>query len=1189
MPPVDLPRGNAGPKPVAKPAPKPAPKPASSATAYQTFHTSEAASAKPSVQKTNAALAQKAIAAQPLQTFHTEEANSAKPSVQKANAALAAKLLASTKAKNTAVSAGRLASILPPIAAVQASQIHGATGIAGKLFDQIYHMPGDTLKSIMTLGVPAVQGFGALVGGGNAHEALQKFGQVGSEVGQGLAHDPVVQAIKHGDPSYLAKDPLGTLMDASLLYDAVGKTAGLTTGAARTARAAHELVPGIEGTKVLRQPSNNAFTRAFQKYADARGGAARVLPPGMQGSAVGHQLRKMVAQWYGPEKSQIAGELHATDKALKTELPKGKEEANVTPYMAAFGATPDTLYRARQFLHDAQQSGHLSPVTGPVHIQNIENAIAKHEAGKFDWQAAQRAAEGYGTRQTALEGLKSQLNLLEDPEAERAALKQYALQQMPGTRVLPRPISHPEDVLARRAAQSQLRQAEREFKNAQLSHAKNMAGQTPLEKQLAGLRKQYAAASARSGMDAMRGNFATDAALRRYITSDVLDEKIHDLVPQAKAERAALREEGKNRIEATRANLKDARAEFSMAKNTPLRKYRGLVVEDPNATPIQAGTFKGQRFRPMTDAEIRKEMEQRGLSNSYVRMDNPARQRAVTWNDLRAQRPPGSTMTGKAYTGRAPQTGDWAAGYNAMARSQLQDVMNIGAARMERRFLDRFGLKHPDGSHFTEEEAKTAADQYREQHGIPMEVVQDVSAGKGQYTVVPQAAWEELGRQIKLERPGGLAKVGLRFNRAFRNTTLPMSTKLWVMHPVENVTRAGMIGASPMSWRLERAVMSDMRTAGLSEEADRLVDIATPGGLGGQQHRLNLEDMSRATPMDRAAWRQQAGRAAQAWDDTARTIIRGQRAIEIWTQQAALGVHMQRTLRSWGVSNMEMNLHMDRYVHQLAEAYADPAMAEDAAHFLHNAMGQYNNFTSGMRWFITRVSPFLPWYLNAAKLVMIGLPRDHPMISVLLHDVRQATAAQWDAQHAGLPADMQTDVNTGQGRWTDFARLLPVGLTGSPISEAEQLIVPQYSGALHAAYGQDPFGGEFKGPTTPFGKSAYKFGDPGTLPHIAEQLGEVSLGPIPLFMKSIENTKGQTEYNTSLPLAGQVQYKPNTEDSHLRGLPAGFARNFNPFRSTRFGGGGGSGSLAGAGGLDLSNTSGGSLAGAGGLNLSGAK
>src|SRR5581483_8822390 len=124
---------------------------------------------------------------------------------------------------------------------------------------------------------------------------------------------------------------------------------------------------------------------------------------------------------------------------------------------------------------------------------------------------------------------------------------------------------------------------------------------------------------------------------------------------------------------------------------------------------------------------------------------------------------------------------------------------------------------------------------------------------------------------------------------------------------LENLTRAGMIGASPMSYGLERSVLGDMRASGLDREANRLEDIATPGGLGGQQHRLNLEDISRGTPKDQAAFREQAGKVARAWDDTARTIIRGQRAIEVATQRAALGVHMQRTLRSWGVSVTQTN------------------------------------------------------------------------------------------------------------------------------------------------------------------------------------------------------------------------------------------------------------------------------------------
>jgi hypothetical protein len=238
----------------------------------------------------------------------------------------------------------------------------------------------------------------------------------------------------------------------------------------------------------------------------------------------------------------------------------------------------------------------------------------------------------------------------------------------------------------------------------------------------------------------------------------------------------------------------------------------------------------------------------------------------------------------------------------------------------------------------------------------------------------------------------------------------------------------------------------------------------------------------------------------------------------------------------------------------VAKGYHDPAVAEDAAHFVHRTMGQYNNFTARQRKFISRVAPFAPWYANAARLVWHELPVGHPLTTVLAQDIATANQPGWNATHSALPPDMKTFASLGPGHYLDVGRFTPIGIEKNPLEEGVPLAFPAYLSSFLAVWGKDPFGKDMYGPHTPYGK-------PGVAPlswaaglHAIDAILEGTAGPASAIARVLEG-KGGTLYSDSMPLFGKAAIKPGSRHAG-NDLSAGVNKVFNPFAGVYYGSGG---------------------------------
>jgi hypothetical protein len=1044
---------------------------------------------------------------------------------------------------------------LAELAAIQ-NPTSGLGKIGLNLASDIADLPKSTLEGVTQLGGAAVDDIThGRFGTTNLGNALGtgRPTELESTVSRAAASDPLFNlATGHiGRAASLASQhPLSAILDATgsagVLGRGIGSVArtgalgGRLNDAAALARSDLEAAPGIGGTTVRRTASPNIFVSSIQHALDRNPEARASLDRftgkssfnrlGITGPA--RTLKKQTAMLYGPEKARLSREVQDTAKSLKAAKPSGKVERNAVPYIAAFGGGRDTLEHLRDSYMDAKASGTLRPSTlkqTDQHIANIDAALAKDDAGKLDWNSIHTAADAYHQRQAGLEAQKVAHGMNESPELDRALEKQYAVVRMPGAHFMDKSVTHPDSIAAKRIAAATLRE-----ETANLAKAEKIVSErTGAYK---GASRVLAEAQRKLPLHPATDAFANHLLDARQMLTDA---KPHDAAYD------------QNLLAALRDRVDTAQKEFKLIKENP-KKLGGLVTEDSTARPVTSGAFKGMQVRPLTSDEVRAHMAENGAAPSYVRMTNPERNRPGSVPLMRSDITAPSSATGKTFTGQSALVGDWLPGYRALARSQQNDVRAVGQARLEHAFINRFGLKGPEGEYFTEHNWEHAQARYEHETGIKTEPLIDRAAGNDKIVLVPEAARKGLEAQLKLENPKGVAKTALNVNRAFRNTVLPMSPKLPIMHTVENSVRGALAGATPHSYALARTVLNRMDEVN-PEAAARLRDLATPGGMGGGAAKLDEEDLGRLGKQHSTAYNAVTA-PGRVWQQAAHGIIAFQRAIERHAQAATLGVHMRKTLQTWGHSWAEANTSVSKLADSLAQGYRDPALAEDAGKFIHRTMGQYNNFTARQRWFISRVAPFSPWYANAARLVWHELPVGHPLKTALAQDVATANQPGWNATHSGLPADMQTFASLGPGHYLDVGRFTPIGIEKNPLEEGVPLAFPAYESAALALFGKDPFGNDMYGPNTPYGK-------PGVAPlsgsaalHAVDQILEGTMGPASSIARVLEG-RGSTMYNDSMPIFGKAEVKPNTKHG------SGLNKVFNPFAGVWYGHGGASGAL----------------------------
>lgn len=360
--------------------------------------------------------------------------------------------------------------------------------------------------------------------------------------------------------------------------------------------------------------------------------------------------------------------------------------------------------------------------------------------------------------------------------------------------------------------------------------------------------------------------------------------------------------------------------------------------------------------------------------------------------------------------------------------------------------------------------------------------------------------------QQHLSALGGRSPTGALLSKAFRTSVLPFSSKWLVGNVAEAVLRLGIIGANPVDYIAGRRVVSqargraadvplrrggttvlghkvlneliglDAQHAGLSTElGSSLLGGLLYGDAGLTVHRgvSDYEHSNMRVPaqvIGGLAHTTMLRELGHELNRIPQTIFHLNKFLEQQTQYTALGRYVRRDIHEFTGSYVQTLRLQKTAMAEAARGLYNTAAQRDAARFMDETLGKYSRFSPKLRALIQTATPFLPWYLNAARFVFWTLPMKHPAKTAVLMAAEQAFSKDWAAQHKDLPpGELKSAVKSGGG-WLDLARFTPFGAaTGALGGDPSTLVspfFPQAQGIYHALSGQDPFGRQLQVPKT---------------------------------------------------------------------------------------------------------------------------
>lgn len=1123
-----------------------------------------------------------------------------------------------------------LSAVLSPGTSVEQPLVKATTGVGKFIAGDVkgfLNLPKSTLESGITLGKAWVHDIthGDLSGTlGPASMLIDPKSQVGQLSKAAFKSDPVVQAITHGSTKPLLKDPFGTTMDALAVFDAAGKlgAAGLR-GAGKFSRAdeARPVVPGY-GASQLRPLGHNPLTWPIQRAIRGTEKAVKLTDEGMQaakheaqrqnipldqaqgyvlarnpqfarqgpvGSVVQRlQAARMTQQLHQSEatqhtigRGQTAHDIRETAKQLDKVQPDA--HAGVVPWATLVGPSKEGLTVAldhvRQAIHSDKYDNAPAAIQNAMkaHAEALQAAIADPH---YNPEAVAEAVRTYGARQAPLEAQKHDLGILPMEKAKGRIHKMVALANIPGSLFIRKAdkVVDPAWKAEHRAAKADVAEAQKAYQEALQEHTGT---------------QQTHAAAIRTMSDILRrasnsNEFANDQLINHYLAMrEAVRSNAQDVKPITAAE-----------VKRTRGELQQAQTALNQVKASK-RHIFGTVVPDETARPLGGKKYGGLQLRPLNPEQDLAHIYAGGIDPAYVRMTNPGAMPDIKTGPKMANlgAKGGENTANRVFTGES-LGGTFQPDYGVLKRSQIGDIREIALQRQFKGMIDRTAAPQTFAS---PAEAQNFADGVKARTGIDGQIF---DVGNGAYKVVPKPSWDEFQAQFKRDYPGSrAARIVLGANHGFRNTVLAFSPKLPVMHTVETTSRTLL----NTSYNPLRAI-ADARIGklALDRQSEGMKALLAPGGTAGHGARMREEDMGRIVDStDRGKVRQFGRNMYNLYDRGTSGIIGMQRWLVKYGEYASLGKVGRQMAQEAGDSWLHANTSIKDLARKTAEGLNDPVQAERAARDMHYAYGQYQAYTARTRMAI-RVAPFASWYVNAAKLVYLHLPKDHPYASVLLHDIAKMQQQQWDQQHKNLPADMQAAMPAGPNEWLDIGKFTPTGVDKNPFETGLSQIAPQVQGPLKALYGLDPFNQPIS--DKKYGSDKlYKgglFGSDvlGTLARGAEQVAGEYGGPANLIARNVLYGKGGTLTNASTPVLkmlrdlggvlgnkdhGPIKTEVRTPASKMKQGPLGgilgpsWDKAIDPFHPVHFGGKGRpKGSTSTSGG-----SSGGSSGGGGGGTL----
>jgi hypothetical protein len=353
---------------------------------------------------------------------------------------------------------------------------------------------------------------------------------------------------------------------------------------------------------------------------------------------------------------------------------------------------------------------------------------------------------------------------------------------------------------------------------------------------------------------------------------------------------------------------------------------------------------------------------------------------------------------------------------------------------------------------------------------VPLEyTVIDVPGGR--FAVVPHIA----GEQKRLHGLVGTSKATNAMllrdtRRGLTRAVLPFSAKWLGGQAGEAGLRALVEGAGPMDWLRHRrtvARMNEIKPGAGDEYMMRL-----PGThfdvTGEARHALDAPTLAERY---KGRWPEQPMAALTAAGQTLPGRLT-KRGFEKWNEVVLGKVNNaieRNTISAMTGHAIKRDLMNDRMlgltrgaIDDAARGLMDTPRQIEASRAAADMYGKYSNFSPEIRSAIAHWTPFLPWYINTLRFLK-NTVRDHPVKASLAVSLNSATE-EWRKQHGlSIYSPDGTRVPDWQlGSYPIFGNKLsragqftPFGAFNDPVGSLGGLGLPQLSGALLAAFGDD--------------------------------------------------------------------------------------------------------------------------------------
>lgn len=365
----------------------------------------------------------------------------------------------------------------------------------------------------------------------------------------------------------------------------------------------------------------------------------------------------------------------------------------------------------------------------------------------------------------------------------------------------------------------------------------------------------------------------------------------------------------------------------------------------------------------------------------------------------------------------------------------------------------------------------------------------------GRWTIVPAPVAKE---QYQFTRTLGASagnKVLQVLSQAFSRTVLATSTKWLAGNLIEGELRAFIRGARPWTdTKLFRRVAKKIEeTHGLEARREFESQVIAGGKVAmveRQQTYHGAEQFAntKVAPLARAVGtfmrapgpKQLAG-VWGLWTDFVFNDV-NKTLVESRPQARIAGKFIRKNL-----IDPELRKIGETAIEQAARGSVDPNVAAAMGRYVDRAYGRYGKYGPSTRRLIALYTPFVAWAVNAVNFLFNVLPRDHPVLTGLLASAANVSE-EWRQQHGlakfldnAAPGWLQGSIPVAGGGKLRLSRYTPFGVASDPLDTAASQVLPQFSGVIAAARGQDWKGKPLRD------KNGNQLGDFGKVAYAAQQ------------------------------------------------------------------------------------------------------